>query len=98
MADVVKAVRIERMGRDVYIMGAANVGKSAFVRYMPSLLWPVTLSLSLHCAWHMLQMRAQCLQSSDSMAREAMTELENEVCNALQGVCQGDEQLQLQPV
>ena len=43
MADVVKAVRIERMGRDVYIMGAANVGKSAFVRYMPSLLWPVAL-------------------------------------------------------
>ena len=27
-----KAVRIERRGRDVYIMGAANVGKSAFVR------------------------------------------------------------------
>ncbi|CAK0756494.1 hypothetical protein CVIRNUC_002460 [Coccomyxa viridis] len=32
VAEVVKAVRIERMGRDVYIMGAANVGKSAFVR------------------------------------------------------------------
>ena len=43
MADVVKAVRIERMGRDVYIMGAANVGKSAFVRYIPSLIWPVAL-------------------------------------------------------
>lgn len=32
IADVTKAVRIERRGRDVYIMGAANVGKSAFVR------------------------------------------------------------------
>ncbi|CAL8466555.1 g6091 [Coccomyxa elongata] len=32
IADVAKAVRIERRGRDVYIMGAANVGKSAFVR------------------------------------------------------------------
>jgi nitric-oxide synthase len=32
IADVAKAVRIERRGRDVYIIGAANVGKSAFVR------------------------------------------------------------------
>ena len=62
MADVVKAVRIERMGRDVYIMGAANVGKSAFVRYMPSGVWPMALLSHLqgsqarlmHCAWHSL--------------------------------------------
>ena len=47
MAEVVKAVRIERMGRDVYIMGAANVGKSAFVRYMPSLIWPTAYSFHL---------------------------------------------------
>lgn len=33
IAEVVKAIRIERKGRDVYVMGAANVGKSAFVRY-----------------------------------------------------------------
>ncbi len=26
------ALRVERQGRDVYVMGAANVGKSAFVR------------------------------------------------------------------
>ena len=32
IAEVVKLVRIERRGRDVYIIGAANVGKSAFVR------------------------------------------------------------------
>ncbi|KAK9916297.1 hypothetical protein WJX75_001022 [Coccomyxa subellipsoidea] len=32
IAEVAKAVRVERRGRDVYIMGAANVGKSAFVR------------------------------------------------------------------
>ncbi|EIE26295.1 hypothetical protein COCSUDRAFT_26953 [Coccomyxa subellipsoidea C-169] len=32
IAQVAKAVRIERRGRDVYIMGSANVGKSAFVR------------------------------------------------------------------
>ena len=32
IAEVVKAIRIERKGRDVYVMGAANVGKSAFVR------------------------------------------------------------------
>ena len=32
IAEVVKAIRIERMGRDVFVMGAANVGKSAFVR------------------------------------------------------------------
>ena len=32
IAEVVKAIRIERMGRDVYVMGAANAGKSAFVR------------------------------------------------------------------
>ena len=30
--EVVRAIRIERKGRDVYVMGAANVGKSAFVR------------------------------------------------------------------
>ena len=84
MADVVKAVRIERMGRDVYIMGAANVGKSAFVRYMSSWVWPVALFSALRCAWHLLQMSVPCL--------------ENEGCNALQGVCQGDEQLQLQPI
>lgn len=32
VAEIVKAARIERKGRDVYVMGAANVGKSAFVR------------------------------------------------------------------
>jgi len=32
VAEVVRAIRIERKGRDVYVMGAANVGKSAFVR------------------------------------------------------------------
>ncbi len=28
----VAAIRRERRGRDVYVMGAANVGKSAFIR------------------------------------------------------------------
>ena len=37
IAEVAKAVRLERRGRDVYIMGAANVGKSAFVRCATSL-------------------------------------------------------------
>ena len=32
IAEAVKAIRIERKGRDIYVMGAANVGKSAFVR------------------------------------------------------------------
>ena len=43
-----KAVRIERMGRDVYIMGAANVGKSAFVRYLPSGVWPAPPTFKGH--------------------------------------------------
>jgi nitric-oxide synthase len=32
VAEAVAAIRVERCGRDVYVMGAANVGKSAFVR------------------------------------------------------------------
>lgn len=32
IAPAVAAVRRERLGRDVYVMGAANVGKSAFIR------------------------------------------------------------------
>ena len=32
MGAAVAAVRRERRGRDVFVMGAANVGKSAFIR------------------------------------------------------------------
>ncbi len=32
MAEAVATLRKERRGRDVYVLGAANVGKSAFVR------------------------------------------------------------------
>lgn len=32
MPAAVAAIRRERRGRDVYVMGAANVGKSAFIR------------------------------------------------------------------
>lgn len=30
--EAVAAIRRERRGRDVYVIGAANVGKSAFIR------------------------------------------------------------------
>ena len=32
LAEAAKAILVERRGRDVYCMGAANVGKSAFIR------------------------------------------------------------------
>ena len=32
VAEAVATIRKERRGRDVYVLGAANVGKSAFVR------------------------------------------------------------------
>lgn len=32
VSDAVAAIRQERRGRDVYVIGAANVGKSAFIR------------------------------------------------------------------
>lgn len=32
VADAASAILKERRGRDVYILGAANVGKSAFIR------------------------------------------------------------------
>ena len=32
VSEAVAAIRRERRGRDVYAMGAANVGKSAFIR------------------------------------------------------------------
>jgi len=37
IAEAVATIRKERRGRDVYVLGAANVGKSAFVRSPPSL-------------------------------------------------------------
>ncbi len=33
IAEAVATIRKERRGRDVYVLGAANVGKSAFVRF-----------------------------------------------------------------
>lgn len=42
IAEAAKAVRVERRGRDVYIIGAANVGKSAFVRWANHCWTPVT--------------------------------------------------------
>lgn len=36
LADAVAAMRRERRGRDVYVIGAANVGKSAFIRALVS--------------------------------------------------------------
>lgn len=65
IAEVAKAVRVERRGRDVYIMGAANVGKSAFVRCATTLqLWCTFHITARSKGWKMLMallQSANCL-------------------------------------
>ena len=47
VSEAASAILRERRGRDVYILGAANVGKSAFIRSAISSFasWPECLSL-----------------------------------------------------